>query len=209
MSLSQLKCMYCYQAYKSHNYRVPIECSKEICLDCTQLLKNRNGSYCPFCAKYSNIIKTTVRVSSGYCIIHNCRLSHFNKVKNKIICKHCINTQDNSVTLEKKSEELNKKLSKKKSKLEDYLVSLNDKKEKLKSFELILNSENICFATQNTTGDLEDLENKIRIVKESNLIEYNEKFNRFFKDTENISEEYLENKIFKELEDLLDNLQES
>ena len=88
-------------------------------------------------------------------------------------------------------------------------MSLNDKKEKLKSFDLILNSENICFATQNTTGDLEDLENKIRIVKESNLIEYNEKFNRFFKDTENISEEYLENKIFKELEDLLDNLQES
>lgn len=202
MSQSSHKCMYCYKAYKSNNYRIKLECYKEICFNCSQFLKNRNKSICPFCERYSKIIENLFYFSEGCCIVHNSTLSHFDKVSKKIICKYCVSDQFNVIPLKKKSEELDKKLSKKKLILKDYLESLIEKRKRLKGFEMILNSEKICYAIQNISGDLEDLETKIKIIKENNLIEYNEKYQVFFKNSEGISEEYLE-KFYKELEDLL------
>lgn len=204
MSFFQPICRYCLAHYKPSNHRVIIECSHEFCQNCIKFLKGYEFFRCPLCYQESMCISNYKESSVSYCIIHNQAHTHFNTKDLKTVCEKCLKSSSNIVPYSQMTEILDIMLTKKQQKLKRNLNKLKTFKENLIQFKLVLNSNQICSEIQEFDMDLDDIEQKIQLIKGSDLIKFCEAFKKFFENPENINEQYIHNVIYKELEKLLE-----
>lgn len=202
MSFAEEDCRYCFAKYKPFNHRVKIECSHEFCQNCIMFLQRNEAFCCPLCYQESEAIHNYIESTINYCMTHNEPHAYFD-TKNLIsVCEKCVEKSSSIVPYNERVKNLDIKLAKKQMKLKENLGKLNTFYNNLRGFKLILNTNQI-YSNIQEFDDFDDIEKKLNVIKQNDLIKFCEAFKKIFDSPDKINEEYMQRAVYGDLEKLL------